>query len=212
MKPKSPFEPIFASAQSQVPPAFRDQFLLSEDDPHTVLLAGRMKRVWHNPQWLGPLFWLIGKLGGFVPYQGEDIASSVRITAGTNAQGEPTHVFERHLEFRKPYDFNSVMLWDGKQDALADIIGLGGVLYFTYTSAFTPPDTFTFETKRMAIRLGNLKLWLPRWIWRPMFGKVYFHQKALSDTGFEMDLVIKHPLFGDFFGYEGVFEVKKISK
>lgn len=58
-----------------------------------------------------------------------------------------------------------------------------------------------------AIRLHGRVYYLPRWIWLPLLGRVDFVQTALvdDDERVDVDLRIKHPLFGEVFGYQGTF-------
>jgi hypothetical protein len=65
----------------------------------------------------------MGKLGIFIPYTGKNIPIKVTIQAGRNKLGQPTHKFDRHLGFPKPYDFNTVMLFDPVREELAEKLG-----------------------------------------------------------------------------------------
>jgi hypothetical protein len=206
---KSPFEHIFVQSRHEVPPVFQDQFLFSSDDPHLIILEGEMQHVWHRPKWLKPLFWLMGKLSIFIPYTGENIPTKVTIQSGKNNLGQPTHSFDRHLEFPNPYDFNTVMLFDPERDELAEKLGWKQILYMAWQGNLSKPDEFSFQTKSVALKFGDKKIWLPRWVWICL-GEVLFTQKALSENTTSINLVVKHPLLGDFFGYQGIFEVKKV--
>src|SRR5262249_1264730 len=81
------FDPIFAPFGDAVPPAFRDQFLLSPDDDHSIVLEGMME-VWRRPAWIAPLFWLLGAAGILSGQTGRNIPTTVTIRAGRDADGE----------------------------------------------------------------------------------------------------------------------------
>lgn len=210
---RSPFTQIFKTDGADIPPAFRSQFLHTPDDPYKLRLEGTMHKVWHNPAWLGPLFWLMGKFGFFIPYKGEDIPAVVEITPGYIDGHIPTHAFNRQLHFPRPYAFNTVMLYDPGRGKVAEYLGPSGILYMVWDAAFSPPNTFTFSTDAVALRFDKLKLWLPRWMWM-LLGKVEFRQTAdPTDSDLtSLDLVVKHPFFKDFFGYSGTFKINKIPK
>jgi hypothetical protein len=209
----SPFTHIFEIDGVDIPDVFEAQFLHTPDDPYKLRMEGTMHKVWHNPAWLAPLFWLMGKFGLFIPYKGEDIPTTVEITPGHAEDNIPTHAFKRKIYFPKPYEFNTVMLYDPERRQLAEMLGPSYFLYMVWEAAFSPPDTFTFSTDAVALKFGKLKLWLPRWMWI-WLGKVEFRQKSHSmDDGLtSLDLVVKHPLFKDFFGYSGSFRAYKIPK
>ena len=165
-----------------------------------------MEEVWHRPKWLAPLFWLMGKLGFFIPYVGKHIPARVTITAKQNADGQVLHIFNRHLSFPKPFSFNSTMLYDHKKDELAEMMGPSNLLYFTWVAAFEALNTFTFKSSKMAIQLLGFKIWLPRFLWM-WLGEVDFRQTANPDDSTTIELAVRLPLFGDFFGYKGRYRV-----
>ena len=205
----SPFTTIIGPHLDSVPQAFKDQFLYTPEDPYDLILEGVMEEIWHNPRWLRPLFWVMGKLGIFVPYTGRNVQATVTIQAGYDNEGNPYHTFNRHLKFPKPYNFNTIMAYDTKKDHLVEMLGPGGFLYMVWQADFTPQKEFTFKTQAVAIKIGKLKLWLPRWLWIWM-GEVSFKQIAISDKDdtSQLEVAVKHPLFDNFFGYRGTFVVK----
>jgi hypothetical protein len=58
------------------------------------------------------------------------------------------------------------------------------------------------------LHFGNHFFWLPRWLWERLFGVLQCTQEAHDIQGdtFSLDLVIRHPWFGDLFGYHGTFK------
>ena len=205
---QSPFENIFKLHGDKVPAVFKEQFLYTSDDPYLLVLEGEMLRVWHRPAWLKPLFWLMGKIGVFIPYTGENIPTRVEIRSGIDHMGQPFHSFNRHLDFPKPFSFNTVMLFDFASQELAERLGPKKMLLMTWKAEFSEPDRFSFQTKGVALQFGKKRVILPRWIWI-WLGEVFFQQKALTNNTTRIKLLVKHPIFGAFFGYTGVFEVKK---
>ena len=64
------------------------------------------------------------------------------------------------------------------------------------------------------VRIGSKKLWIPRWLWKFLLGTVTFSQVADSAEGdwVRIDLLLRHPLFGRIFGYEGSFRTIRTEK
>ncbi len=78
---RSPLEPVFAG-YTHIPHAFAEQFFHGEDRPYGMTLEGVMHRIWHRPAVLGPVFRLLGKLGILVPYNAEDVSTSLVVQSG----------------------------------------------------------------------------------------------------------------------------------
>jgi hypothetical protein len=95
-----------------------------------------------------------------------------------------------------------------------DLVGPKNLLYMVWEAKFHPPDRFTLDTDSIAIRFGRRKVWLPRPIWKFLFGTVTFAQTADSSRPdiVHIDLLITHPLFGRIFGYDGSFRVVRVSE
>lgn len=210
---KTPLEPVFAGYEDSLPVAFVDQFLATPEREYDVVLEGVMHRIWHRPQWLKPLFALLGRLGILVPVTGKDIPTTLRVVPGYLPNGQGYHEWNRTFAFTEPIEFNTRVVYDQKQDNLADLVGPDFRLHMVWRGLYTPPGTFTLETVTNAIRLGEKVLYLPRWIWLPLLGRVDFVQKARPDAGdvVDVDLRIIHPLFGEVFGYQGTFQAVRYS-
>jgi len=209
----SPLEPIFAGHE-KIPFAFAEQFLHGDHLPYGMKLVGVMHRIWHRPRVLSPLFWALGKLGILVPHNAQNIATSLVVTAGRNELDGLFHIWDRTLAFSKLVRFRTTIIYDASIDKVVDLVGPKNVLYMVWEAKFHPPGTFTLDTDSIAIRLGRQKVWLPRPIWKFFFGTVTFSQTVDSgrDDMVHIDLRITHPLFGRIFGYNGSFQVVRVSE
>ncbi|MEN0021570.1 MAG: DUF4166 domain-containing protein [Planctomycetota bacterium] len=208
----SPLEHVFAGAAS-VPFAFAEQFLHGKHLPYGMRLDGVMHRIWHRPRLLTPLFWLLGKLGILVPFQAQDVPTTLVVTPGHNERDGLYHVWDRTLEFDPPIRFRTTIIYDNKLDKVVDLVGPGDRLYMVWDGQFHEPDRFTLDTHSIALRLFGREWWLPKPIWKFFFGTVVFSQVASAENPAEVkiDLLIKHPLFGRIFGYEGTFRVVRLE-
>lgn len=213
MPSHSPLEPVFAG-HDRIPFAFTEQFLHGEHLPYGVKLVGVMHRIWHRPPALTPLFWALGKVGILVPYNAENIPTSLVVTPGRNEIDGLFHIWDRTLAFNKPVRFCTTIIYNPSIDKVVDLVGPRNVLYMVWDAKFHPPDKFTLDTHSIAFRLGRRKVWLAQPLWKLLFGTVTFSQTV--DVGREdtvhIELQITHPLFGRIFGYNGSFRVVRVSE
>ncbi len=210
----SPLEPTFAGhAAADIPMPFRRQFLHAADEPHGPSLIGTMRKIWFRPRWIAPVIWVSGKLGVLVPRGGDDVPTRLDVLAGRDGSGRPYHVWKRTFDFPAgPHEFPTTIVYDDEFEDVADIVGPGGFIYLVWRARFHPPATFTLDTLAAAICVGRHKLWLPRWLWPWLLGVVQFRQVARPDDSIGVDIVISHPLLGDFFGYDGTFRVEAVPE
>ena len=205
---KTPLAKVFAGYEDSLPVAFFEQFLATPERDYHVVLEGVMHHIWHRPGWLKPLFIFLGWLGILVPKTGKDIPAKLEVVPGYLPDGEGYQEWNRTFAFDKPIYFNTQVVYDRRQDNLADLVGPGHHLHMVWKGRYIPPGTFTLETVTNAIRLGGRVFYLPKWIWLPLLGRVQFVQTARAEAQdtVDVDLRIVHPLFGEVFGYQGTFQ------
>lgn len=193
--------------EEELPLEFREQFLATPERDYRVVLEGVMHRIWHRPRWLKPLFALLGRLGILVSQPGEAIPTTLEVIPGYLPNGRPFHEWNRTFAFERPLHFNTRVIYDERQQNLADLVGPEYRLHMVWKGTFIPPRTFTLETVTNAVQLGRRLVYLPRWIWLPLLGRVQFVQtaRAEAEDTVDVDLRILHPLFGEVFGYIGTF-------
>lgn len=212
---KTPLSHVFAGYEEQeMPTAFREQFLATPDRDYDIILEGVMHRVWYRPTWLKPLFVLLGKLGILVPKMGTNIPTTLTVVPGLRADGQPYHEWNRTLAFDPPITFNTTVVYDTRMNNLADQVGFGRFIHMVWKGTFHPPRSFTLETVTNALRIAERAIYLPRWIWLPLLGRVQFIQTAHEedDSVVDVDLRILHPWFGEVFGYTGTFTAVRHPK
>lgn len=203
----TPLAKVFAGSENSLPIAFVDQFLATPEREYDVVLEGVMHRIWHRPRWLKPLFFFLGRLGILVARTGEAIPTKLEVVPGYLPDGDAYHEWNRTFAFDKPLQFNTRVVYDKRQDNLADLVGPGYRLHMVWKGRYLPPRTFTLETVTNGIRLGSKVFYLPKWVWLPLLGRVQFIQTAQveAEDTVDVDLRIIHPFFGEVFGYQGTF-------
>lgn len=207
----SPFGPSLEPHIEALPPAFREQFLLSPEAPYQIVLEGQMHRIWHRPRWLGPLFWTLGKFNILVSETGENISTRVVIAAGRDTHGQPYQTWKRMFRFQKPRYFNTRVVYDPHVQRAAECVGPAGVLRMVDDVQFHPPAMLEMNVYAWVLQLGRWRLQMPRGLGRWLFMVVHTLQRADDSHGdtFHVDLKVSHPLLGPVFGYEGTFQIKR---
>lgn len=207
----SPLDPIFGAVDAPIPAAFRTQFLHSVDDPARVVLEGILHHVWHRPGWLAPLFRLLGRLHILVPDTGLEVPTTLEVITGRLSDGRPLHIWQRTMHFPTVRYFPTTIVYDAERHRVVDLVGPRNALHMVWRAKFHPPDTFTLETDSCGIDLWGQVRWFPKWLWPWLLGIVEFVQRAASLEGdrIDIEIVIRHPLLGRVFGYDGTFRVRR---
>ena len=209
---RSPLSPLLAG-RTDVPAPFVEQFLLSPEDDHEVVLEGVMDQIWY-PWPLTPLYRLLGRFGMLVPRTGTSVPCTLHVVPRRLADGRPVHEWNRSFGFAKPIAFDTTIVWDRRHDNLADLVGRPRLLRMVWDARFEPPGTLTLRSIANAAMIRGRNVWLPTWAWRLFLGTVDFVQTA-DPSGSErvhVDLRIRHVFGLTVFRYRGWFRTRRVPK
>ena len=206
---KSPFSEILEPYSGQIAPSLQDQYLCPADAPYEIVLGGKMKRVWHRPKWLWPVFWLLARGDILFPETGENIPTTLIVTPCRNAEGEPVQTWERTFHFpnHKRRRYASTMVYDPPTRRMIELQGPKNAFEEIAKIRFTPPDRLEFLTVESVIQLGRFRLRLPRKLW--ITAHVVQQVQDIATGASRVTLTITHGLFGPIFGYEGEFRAAR---
>lgn len=162
-----------------------------------------MHRVWHKPV-LRPMFWGLGKLGILVGPSGTEIPTTLMIEPTSKGQE-----WRRTLYFDPPVQFNSRNTFDSVRQQVIEWVGPGKRLGMAWGMAYHPPRTLILNTRGWVLRLGTAHLVVPDWLWPWTLGRADTVQRAEAedDRVIHIELIIRHALFGEIFGYSGTFRI-----
>jgi hypothetical protein len=210
----TPLGKVFEGHEADIPFAFKEQFLATPDQDYDIVLRGVMHKIWHRPRWLKPLFYLLGKMGILVPKTGENIPTTLAVIPGFTRDGDAYHEWNRTLAFQNPIEFNTTVIYDRKKQNIADLVGPGKFLHMVWDGKFIPPYRFTLDTIVNGFRIRGKVIYLPKWFWYLLFGRVKFIQQAHGQDKnlVDVDLRIIHPILGEVFGYQGTFQTRRYHK
>jgi len=205
---QSPFWPALESLAGQLPTVLREQYLLPTDAPYRIVLGGTMQEIWRRPSWTWPIFWLLALGNIFFPETGQRIPTQLIITAGRDADGTPTQSWDRRFFFpgrRRRYC--STMRFDAASGLVVERQGPAECFWEWARVRFEAPGSLEFLTVRSVLRLGQLSIPLPRWLW--VTAHVVERADPSMANAIDVALTIRHPLLGAIFGYAGAFKVTR---
>jgi hypothetical protein len=208
----SPFSEVLKPYQDELPVAIQEQYLCPADAPYEIVLGGQMKTIWHRPAWLYPIFWLLSKADVLFPETGENIPTVLVVSSKRNEKGEPIQTWERTFHFpnhiRRHY--KSTMYYDPESKRISELQGPRDIFEEIAEIHFTPPDTLEFLTVKSVLRLGQIRLPIPRklWITAHVVQQVNLSEGETS----RVTLTITHGLLGAIFGYEGIFRTTRRTR
>ena len=195
------FAKIFGASWPQMPPVMHDHYAIRPNSNDLVIAAGVMKiEMSFLAKLMAPLFKLTGTL---VPRAGDDVQVTVRFTSGPDSK---FMCFDRHFVFQdgrserflskmEPVGGNEIIEWTGS--------GIGWRAAFTYEN-----DKVRLTHKGYAYKMFGKIINLPiSWL----FGFGNASEVATSDTGFDMEMTLAHPVWGLIYGYNGHFEIIEIK-
>lgn len=194
---KSFIERIFPGQTSSIPSVLCRRYMNRSFSNDSLRLEGSLTITLSTLfKVVSPLFRLVGAL---VPYSGEHVKTTVEIVSDINS---PIITMKRTLDYpsRQPVSFISKVEYLQKQVVIERMhVGLCARLNYRYEDGL-----IRMEYGGYVLKLGRLCLRLPLGL---ILGCFYGEERAIHDQHFEMDLVLKHALFGQLFRYAGMFKI-----
>jgi hypothetical protein len=186
----TPFAPTLADAG--LPVVFRRQLLSARP----IVLEGTMDRVWRRRPLLRPLFSALALAHVVFPETGEDVPCRLEIRRVRGGQA-----WLRTFAFARERRFDAVLGWDGRRGVQLERFG---PLELDWHVRFEPPACLEIRSGRARLRLGPLRLPVPR----VLTPDVEAIERALSRHELHVEVVMSHRLLGPLFGYGGTFRLR----
>jgi hypothetical protein len=187
------------SAWDELAPVIRRHYDISPGSDERVLMTGTMTRIDHSL--IAKLFLLPGRVfGALIPYRGSDIPATVENrTRADDPRGMSWH---RRFEFpgHPGTVFRSYMVHAGGDEIIEYVrFGLGIRMKMSVEQG-----SLIYSSTGYQWDIGRWSLRFPTWL---ILGAGRIRETGLSDSAFEMDFEMRHPLFGKTFSYAGRFEL-----
>jgi len=200
-QPKAIFAKIFGSSWVKMPCVMHNHYAVRPRSNDLVIAKGVMKiQMSFMAKLMAPFFKLTGTL---VPRAGNNVQATVRFTSGPSSEFlclDRSFTFEdgrseRFLSKMESVGGNQIIEWTGS--------GIGWHAAFSYEN-----DKVCLTHKGYAFKLFGKIIYLPiSWL----FGVGNASEVATSETGFDMEMTLTHPLWGLIYGYSGHFEIIEVS-
>ena len=193
-------EPVLKQALKQdwdsLAPVIRAHYGLAPFTTQQIRGEGKMQNVSHSAfaKLLIPFARLVGAL---IPYQGREVP--VQVVNRSRPDG-PAYYWERvfHFPGRRPFPFPSRMLCSGDHE-ITEYVRFG----FGIRLKLSVKDGALVETDHgYVLTLGPISIPLPMNL---LMGWASIEESPVSASEFEMRMVLKHPVFGQTFAYDGRF-------
>lgn len=154
----------------------------------------------HFPRAMQPLLRLLQLMGALIPRRGRQVATEVR---------KYDHHGQQRWQRRIIFPDGKVLRFDssweaGKHGQLIEYIN--PVLGLAMTP-YVLGQQLHYRGESFIVRLGPLRLPLPEWL----LGHTSIVEEALDSTRFAMDFRLTHPLLGELYRYNGVFDTRPTS-
>ena len=195
-------EPVLKQALgpewSSLAPVIQAHYGLTPATDERIQLRGKMDRVFFS-RFVSPLIPVAALAGAMVPYRGHDIPVEV---VNYSVPGKPDYFWHRIFYFpgKKPYEFRSRMICTGAGE-LTEYVRYGIGLRLNVT---VKDGGLNEKELGYVWRLGKWSIPIPVNI---ILGRSYVEEMPISDSEYEMQWVVTHPLFGETFAYSGRFSL-----
>lgn len=197
----------------ELPKIFQAQFELN-DRSDRMEFEGTMQEIWSRPKLFKPLFFLFYKSGMMISKTGKEIPVKLVIEPQEDTNGVPQLAWKRTFFFLNndgeviKQEFNTISSYDQGQDSLMDMIGPGKMLRFQLRLEFDG-EKLKILNNRFGLKNPFGILWFPKLLTKLLVGSggvsQYVDEQDLNT--FHMELELKHPLLGGFFGYKGTIHL-----
>jgi len=200
--PPTPLSFVLAPHATEIPAAFRIQFLEPINFGDAVVLTGTIDEVWHRPRWIASLLWLSTLPNMLFPETGRNIPARLVISPVRTRDGQSVQFWRRTFRFPRARRFNATLTYDPASHSLIEALGPGGVLETDWIACYIPPHRLVIASRSAWIRLAFLRIPLPALL-TPTVRVV--QDAGLSSDTVQVDFLMRHPLLGRIFGYKGTF-------
>jgi hypothetical protein len=203
----SPFSPVLAAHIQALPAVLHDHYLVTADASYRVVLDGTMDRIWHQPAWLWPFFWLLTWLDLLFPETGQNIPATMIVTGHRTSVGQAYQTWDRTFAFPKLRHFDAIMTYDPAHTCVVEHLGPAHLLRMTWDIRFCPPAAIEIVTTGCAFHLGRWRVALPQFL----YPSVHAVETAVLDRNdtIHIDLTMAHAWLGPIFGYAGIFVLRR---
>jgi hypothetical protein len=181
----------------KLPPVIQRHYQLHFSQAMSNAVTGTMHI--HYPSFVKPMVLLARLMGGLIALKGGEMA--VRVEKWTNADAPLSLFWKRTIQSPKGKStlFASRMEYQGG-NKIIEYIGCGFGLRLKLT---VENRLLVYRSDGHLWQVGCLRIPIPDVLY---LGHATITERAVSETEFELDFKISHPLFGETYRYGGIFQ------
>jgi len=199
---ESIFQKILADNWGDLGSVIRRHYFLRPFSDDYICVCGEMSEIYHSS--IAKLFLPFGVLfGAIVPYRGINVPIDVHYTS----RKENANIYwDRVFKFseKNHYHLKSHMEHVQGNEVIEFVrFGIGMCLNVTAENG-----AIVFRSSGFIWRIFGKKIPIPVNLF---FGNAYVEERPLGENNFSMTMILKHPIFGVMFRYEGKFSLGEIS-
>ncbi len=173
------------------------------------IASGTMKYITGGPKWLYPLFKLAVRWKFLFPEHGKDIPFKIVNTPQIGENGEKQIHWERIFYFgKKKRCFNALMSLDEERQIIKDYLGEPHLFYSDLLLSATSDGHLKIESKHQRFICGRWEIPLPK-IFQGL--ATVIEKYIEEEERYSIQVIVKNPLIGTVFSYEGEFNHDDIS-
>jgi len=187
------FKTLLATQWDLLDPAIQQHYGL--EDGETIKMVGQLE-VKHG-RFIKLMMPLIHLTGALVPIEGKNFT----VTVENKRVGDTLYWHRQFEKDNKVYQFKSKM-----QQFDNDIVEFVGLNIGIRLGISVVDSSLVFEDKGYVFKLGSKLIPIPL---RLLMGTSFITEFKTPDSphDFDMDFIVKHPLFGFGFSYSGYFDL-----
>ncbi|WP_233144096.1 DUF4166 domain-containing protein [Lottiidibacillus patelloidae] len=186
-------------------PMLQKRYDISEEKPFQA--TGTMRKISGGPKWLYPFFYFGVHWKLLFPEHGENIPFTIKNTARHGKNGEEQIHWQRIFHFgEKRRYFNALMSLDKKRNIIEDYLGEPPLMYSDLKFSCIDGG-LRIDSYKQRLVLGRIEIPLPK----VLQGLATVTERYNEEKGvYEISVIVKNPIIGQVFGYEGEFTSDEI--
>jgi Domain of unknown function (DUF4166) len=183
----------------KLPLVIQSHYQLNQGEQTRNAVTGTMQI--HYPAFVKPMLFITRLMGGLIDLKGDNM--NVRVEKWVNNDKPNTLFWKRtiHAPDGKNTVFSSRMEY--QQDN--QLIEFVGFCFGLHLKLSVENNKLVYRSNGHLWQVGKLRIPIPDVLF---LGHATITETALSESQFELDFRIKHPLFGETYHYGGIFQLK----
>lgn len=200
----SVFERALGPACDELHPEIRRRYALTSADQQRCVGRGRMRSISHHPL-ARPVLRGLARRNVLFPETGTDVPFEVRTTPFRDVDGTETLAYVRAFDVGVTRRFDAYMTYDAGHECVLDYVGSHRDLVVELHPGVTEEGGLQIHAGKQWHSLVGTSIRVPS----PLRVGIDVHERYdETSERFEIDVVVRGPMVGTVFAYDGWFTVE----